>query len=96
MFQSTLPLPWLSQDAQDGWMQLAPFFDAGWSTNTDDNTPSPETIYSAGLGLRWDSSPRVHSEFYWGHPLNSSLDYLNINEEAAADQSACTSEGWDR
>lgn len=69
-----LPLPWLSQDAQDGWMQLAPFFDAGWSTNTDEDTPSPETIYSAGLGLRWDPSPRVHSEFYWGHPFKEVED----------------------
>lgn len=57
-------------------MQLAPFFDAGWSTNTDEGTPSPETIYSAWLGLRWDPSPRVHSEFYWGHPFKEVEDQL--------------------
>jgi hemolysin activation/secretion protein len=69
-----LPLPWISQGAQDGWVQLAPFFDAGWSTNTDDDTPSPKTIYSAGLGLRWDPSPWVHSELYWGYPFKEVED----------------------
>ena len=44
--------------------QLAPFVDAGYAGNKDYPTPDPKTIYSAGVGLRWDPNPRLHGEIY--------------------------------
>lgn len=64
-----LPLPFLSESPEDGQVQLAPFFDFGWSDNVSGVTPDPKTIYSIGLGVRWDPHRNVHSELYWGHAL---------------------------
>ncbi len=64
-----LPLPYISVGQQDGFVQIATFFDFGWSHNTDIATFEPTTIASPGLGLRWDPSPQLHSELYWGIPL---------------------------
>jgi hemolysin activation/secretion protein len=54
-----------------GTLQLAPFYDIGGAWNRDEPTPSPETISSAGLGLRWDPDPKFHAELYWGHAFNN-------------------------
>lgn len=72
-----LPLPYISQDQQDGIVQIATFFDFGWSHNTDIQTADPTTISSPGLGIRWDPSPKLHSELYWGIPLRK----VNIGGE---------------
>lgn len=64
-----LPLPWVSKTPEDGILRLAPFYDWGWAENADLPTPSPRTISSAGLGLRWDPSPKIHAEIYWGYPF---------------------------
>jgi hemolysin activation/secretion protein len=57
-------------------LELAPFFDYGRSWNTKEDTPDPQSIYSAGIGLRWSvtlipaSVPlRAYLEVYWGYPL---------------------------
>lgn len=63
------PIPYLSKTVQDGMIQLAPFFDLGWSWETNARTPPPETLSSLGLGVRWDPSPKLHTELYWGIPL---------------------------
>ncbi len=64
-----LPIPYISQGPQDGIVQVATFFDFGWSHNTDIPTLEPTTIASPGIGLRWDPHPKFHSELYWGIPL---------------------------
>ncbi|MBN2701581.1 MAG: ShlB/FhaC/HecB family hemolysin secretion/activation protein [Methylothermaceae bacterium] len=64
-----LPIPGLSKGMSDGMVQLAAFTDFGWSWNTDGPTPSPKTITSAGLGLRWDPSRHLQARFYWGYPF---------------------------
>jgi hemolysin activation/secretion protein len=59
------------------YVQLAPFFDFGHGWNKDVATPSPETIYSIGLGFRWGATLkksnqgnlRAQLELYWGHDL---------------------------
>lgn len=61
------PIPRLSKTLEDGTVQLAVFGDWGWAENVDAATPHPRTISSAGLGLRWDPSPKIHAECYWGH-----------------------------
>lgn len=66
-----LPIPGLSKTLNDGSLQIATFVDFGWSENQDLPTIDPKTIGSWGLGLRWDPSPIIHSEFYWGIPFRS-------------------------
>jgi hemolysin activation/secretion protein len=47
---------------------LAPFIDAGGANNTDQpNGPNPDFISSAGIGVRWDPTPKVHAQVYWGY-----------------------------
>jgi hemolysin activation/secretion protein len=49
-------------------LTLAPFIDAGGGNNNElPEGPNPKDIYSAGLGLRWDPTPKIHAELYWGH-----------------------------
>jgi len=53
---------------------LAPFFDAGGANNTVlPNGPDPDFISSAGVGLRWDPTPRIHAQVYWGHAFHDVL-----------------------
>lgn len=85
-----LPIPGLSQSADDGMVQLAVFADFGWSENIalpsplkpEDQvaaSPNPRTISSVGLGIRWDPSNKIHSELYWGKALR------NIDQKSAYD-----------
>jgi hemolysin activation/secretion protein len=49
-------------------LTLAPFVDAGGAKNNELPTGlNPSFLYSAGAGLRWDPTPKVHAELYWGH-----------------------------
>ncbi len=73
-----LPIPGLSISMDDGIVQLAAFTDFGWSEDIDQATPQPSTIGSAGLGIRWDPSPKIHAEFYWGIPFRD-VDNGNHN-----------------
>jgi hemolysin activation/secretion protein len=49
-------------------LQLAPFADFGRSWN-EEKTPSPKTLSSLGVGLRWKVSDRVFVAGYWGGRL---------------------------
>ncbi|MCK5831353.1 MAG: ShlB/FhaC/HecB family hemolysin secretion/activation protein [Methylococcales bacterium] len=80
-----LPIPGISKTLNDGALQIATFVDFGWSDNQytknqkaeSVETLDPETIGSWGLGLRWDPSPMIHSEFYWGVPFRSIKEGTN-------------------
>lgn len=72
-----LAIPYLSKTRQDGMIQLAPFFDFGWSEDTNNSSPQFTTISSAGIGIRWDPHRRVHSEVYWGYAFRD----INNNSE---------------
>jgi hemolysin activation/secretion protein len=56
-------------------VQLVPFVDFGTAWNTTIPTPSPRTLASVGMGLRWSLTiPRPilwtpQFEIYWGLPL---------------------------
>jgi hemolysin activation/secretion protein len=53
-------------------LALAPFIDAGGAKNNElPDGPNPTFIYSAGAGLRWDPTPKIHSQLYWGHAFRS-------------------------
>lgn len=51
-------------------LQLAPFFDIGKVWNTARETPSPSTLASVGLGLRWQLDPTLSVRLDYGIPLN--------------------------
>lgn len=63
------------------YIQLVPFFDAGWGWQTRGDTPSPKNLTSVGLGLRWAARwmPRwafslpLQSTFelFWGYQLKA-------------------------
>ncbi len=59
-------LPWAE------YIQVVPFFDAGWGWQRGGNTPSPTYLASLGLGLRWAArwkSVRSEFEIFWGYQL---------------------------
>jgi len=64
-----LPLPGLSERAEDGRIQLAPFFDFGWSQDIGRGATAGDTLYSIGIGARWDPHRNVSGQIYWGHGL---------------------------
>ncbi|EIJ43215.1 hemolysin activation/secretion protein [Beggiatoa alba B18LD] len=69
---TSLRIPKISREPDDGLIQLAPFFDYGRSWNSGSTaTPEPKDISSIGLGLRWAPSQKVRAEVYWGHALRN-------------------------
>lgn len=73
-----LPVPGVSRGPNDGQVQLALFTDYGYAKNKGDFDLAPNSISSAGLGLRWDASDRVRAAAYWGYPFRN----VDIGEEA--------------
>lgn len=66
-------LPILRVSDLDGVLQIAPFVDFGtaWNNNEDRPDPDPNTLVSAGLGLRWQQGDRFTVRLDWGIPLVS-------------------------
>jgi hemolysin activation/secretion protein len=58
--------------SKDGYdiLQLAPFVDVGRAWVAKGTTPSPETLASIGVGLRWNIMNRANANIYWGQRLN--------------------------
>jgi hemolysin activation/secretion protein len=58
--------------SKDGYdiLQLAPFIDVGRAWAAKGMTPSPETLASIGVGLRWNILNRANANIYWGQQLN--------------------------
>lgn len=54
-------------------LEVAPFFDFGWSKNKDRPSPGPETISSAGVGLRWNVTRDLFAQVYWGHQFEKEI-----------------------
>ncbi len=65
-------VPLLKFASGEDMIQFAQFVDVGRAWISRDSTPSPETLASVGLGLRWNVLPRDRARFelYWGVPLN--------------------------
>ena len=64
-----LPLAGVSRGPSEGQVQLAAFADYGYAKNKGQFDLEPNSIYSAGLGIRWDPSPKIHAALYWGYPF---------------------------
>jgi hemolysin activation/secretion protein len=65
----TFPVPHIS-DATEGQLDVATFVDFGRSWDTDVPSPDPTSLYSVGLGLRWQVSERLAAHLYYAYPLN--------------------------
>jgi len=50
-------------------LQIVPFFDFGWAWNNKTETPEPRTIYSIGLGLKWNPIEKVNLDLFYGQGL---------------------------
>ena len=61
-------LPVLYNKAGAGIVQLAPFFDFGGAWNLEDSQ-SPTTIYSIGVGLLLAPGKHFSAQLYWGYRL---------------------------
>lgn len=66
-----LRMPVLLDRAGAPIVQLAPFFDFGAGWDVDADTPDPESIYSAGVGVLFSPSKHLHSQLYWGHAFRN-------------------------
>ena len=77
-------VPVIHGKANSQILALAPFFDigAGWNTlanngagstsgNDVSNDPQGDVLPSAGIGLIFTPTSRVHAELYWGYGFNS-------------------------
>jgi hemolysin activation/secretion protein len=64
-----LPVLGLSPQAEDGVVQLAPFADYGRGWNRTGESAGPDDISSIGVGLRWEISPDILAQVYYGHAL---------------------------
>jgi len=61
-------LPILYNKAGAGIVEVAPFFDFGGGWNVD-NSPSPSTIYSTGVGVLASPNKHFSAQIYWGYRL---------------------------
>ncbi|MCB1826527.1 MAG: ShlB/FhaC/HecB family hemolysin secretion/activation protein, partial [Candidatus Competibacteraceae bacterium] len=73
-----LPLPGVSRGPNEGQVQLAVFADYGYAKNKGEFDLKPNSISSAGVGVRWDASDKVRAALYWGYPFRE----VNTGEEA--------------
>lgn len=62
-------IPRISKNPEDGWLYVTPFIDYGRSWNVDSETPSPKSISSVGLGLRYNPGEAFQAALYWGKAL---------------------------
>jgi hemolysin activation/secretion protein len=65
-------------------LQLAPFFDYGYSWNQDRPTPGPNQLPSVGVGLRWAVTRFAQAEIYWGHNLNGALGSGDLQDHGVS------------
>lgn len=72
-----LPLAGVSRGPNEGQVQLAAFADYGRAKNKGEFDLEPNSIYSAGVGVRWDPSAKIHAALYWGYPFQE----VNIGDE---------------
>lgn len=72
-----LSLAGVSRGPNEGQVQLAAFADYGYAKNKGTFDLEPNSIYSAGLGIRWDPSSKIHAALYWGYPFQK----VNVGDE---------------
>lgn len=73
-----LPLPGVSRGPNEGQVQLAVFADYGYAKNKSAFDLKPNSISSAGVGVRWDANDKIKAAVYWGYPFKD----VDVGEEA--------------
>jgi len=73
-----LPLAGVSRGPNEGQVQLAFFTDYGYAKNKGAFDLKPNSISSAGAGLRWDANDKIKAAVYWGYPFQD----VDTGEEA--------------
>ncbi len=80
-------IPLIRDRSWADYLQLVPFYDFGYGWNTDLETPTLDSISSAGLGLRWGATLLRHPndikaqfEIYWGYPFRD-VDYESTEHD---------------
>lgn len=76
-----LRVPIINKPDGIGTIHLAPFFDIGTVWNHKGDIPSPSTLASIGLGLRWQRDPYFWASLDWGIPLTSISDQGNTLQD---------------
>ena len=69
-----LPLAGVSREYHEGQVQLAAFADYGYADNKGQFNLEPHSIYSAGLGIRWDPGSKINAALYWGYPFQDAAE----------------------
>ncbi|MFZ4858967.1 MAG: ShlB/FhaC/HecB family hemolysin secretion/activation protein [Desulfuromonadaceae bacterium] len=69
--------PVLDEEKGFGLLQIVPFFDFGWAWDNKTETPDPKTIYSTGLGLKWEFIKKVYVDVFYGYGLKTIKDKGN-------------------
>lgn len=64
-------VPILRVARRQGILQFVPFIDVGhgWNIGEDSNSDGSNTLFSGGLGLRWQWSDRITARLDWGVPF---------------------------
>jgi hemolysin activation/secretion protein len=62
-------------------VELAPFFDFGYTNNLNRPTLEPDTLASVGVGLRLQPLPSVEAALYWGHQIESVPTSGNLQDD---------------
>lgn len=82
-------IPLIENQPWADYIQLVPFFDYGWATNTNFPTPpGPKDIFSVGLGLRWavtifpKAKLKPQFEVFYGYKLRD----IDIEEESLQEE----------
>jgi len=62
-------------------VELAPFFDFGYAFNRNRATPEPDTLASAGIGLRLFPHRSVEAQLYWGYQIDEVATSGNLQDD---------------
>ncbi len=69
-----VPVPMPSWREWRPTFELAPFFDAGYSWNTDRREFGEQTLTSIGIGGRLGITEKLRAQAYWGYDLQDVFD----------------------
>jgi len=70
-------MPVLSNEKGIATLQLVPFADFGWAWNNKTEPSDSRTIYSVGLGLKWQPLKNVNLDVFYGYGLKEIKDKGN-------------------
>jgi hemolysin activation/secretion protein len=87
-----VPIPMPSWREWRPHFELAPFFDAGHSWNTDRPELGEQTLLSVGVGGRLFLTHDMLFRVYWGHPLK---DVASLGESSLQDDGISLGLEWD-